>query len=525
MHEHQTPTRFESAATETYANNDLEGCDELASSVVERPLSNKVPRSKRRGFLGRFSLVAEIEEPKHYPRSTKWFITFVVSLAGATAPLASTVILPSLQQISEEFIAKPIIVNLSIALFMLAMSIGPLWWSFFSETLGRRTIYLTSFTLFILWSALGAVSSNIATYVIMRFLSGGVSSSVQAVGAGTIADIWHVKERGEAMGLFYLGPLCGPMLGPIIGAALAEKWSWRSIQWCLTMYGGVLLIFLIFALPETLKAARPPSGDNSDQKTRHPSSSPRISDVPMHPKRWLELSGRWFVDPLKILWCLRFPAVLVTIYYASITFGVLYVLNISVQTTFSKPPYNFSTMEVGLAYLPSSIGYVLASIFGGRWTDIIMAREARKANRKDETGKLIFRPEDRMRENAWIAAIVYPAALVWYGWTAEKGVHWTVPLIANFFFGVGSMLVFSMAITMLTEFLPKKTSSGVAANNFVRNIFSCIGAFIAEPLMSAIGNGWLFTGLGAIALASCTVIWAMKRFGPRWRETMDREAA
>lgn len=88
----------------------------------------------------------------------------------------------SLQQISEEFNTKPIIVNLSVALFMLAMSIGPLWWSSFSEVSGRRTIYLTSFTLFILWSALGAVSSNIAMFVVMRFLSGGVSSSVQAVG-------------------------------------------------------------------------------------------------------------------------------------------------------------------------------------------------------------------------------------------------------------------------------------------------------------------------------------------------------
>lgn len=315
------------------------------------------------------------------------------------------------------------------------------------------------------------------------------------------------------------------MLGPFIGAALAEKWNWRSIQWFLTLYGGILLIFLVFALPETLKADGPLLNDSSDMKAQHPSSSSRIFDVLLHPNEWWKSLRRWTVDPLKILWCLRFPAVLVSIYYASITFGVLYVLNISIQATFSQPPYNFSTLEVGLAYLPSSTGYILASIFGGRWTDVIMAREARKANRKDEAGKLIFRPEDRMRENAWIAAMVYPAALIWYGWTAEKGVHWTVPLIANFFFGVGSMLVFSMVTTMLTEFIPKKTSSGVAANNFVRNIFSCVGAFIAEPLMSAIGNGWLFTGLGAIALASCTVIWAMKRFGPQWRENMDRHAA
>lgn len=232
---------------------------------------------------------------------------------------------------------------------------------------------------------------------------------------------------------------------------------------------------------------------------------------------------RYFVDPLKIILYLRYPAVSITVYYASITFGSLYLLNISVETAFSAAPYSFNTIIIGLAYIPSSIGYILASFFGGRWTDAIMAREARRAGRCDERGKLIYRPEDRMRENAWIAAILYPGALVWYGWAVEKGVHWAVPLVATFFFGVGSMLVFAMATTMLTEFMPKKASAGVAVNNFVRNIFSCVGAIVAQPLISAIGNGWLFTGVGAIAAASSVVVWLMKRYGPRWREKMVKE--
>jgi MFS family permease len=152
-----------------------------------------------------------------------------------------------------------------------------------------------------------------------------------------------------------------------------------------------------------------------------------------------------------------------------------------------------------------------------------MAREARRANRYDEHGELMYRPEDRMRENAWIAAFLYPAALIWYGWTAEKGVFWVAPLIANFFFGIGSMLIFAMATTMLTEFMPKNASNGVALNNFIRNIFSCIGAVVAQPLISVIGNGWLFTGVGVIAAGSSAVVWAMKRYASVWRERMDRE--
>lgn len=435
----------------------------------------------------------------------------------------------SLGQIAEDLHTSPTTANLSAAFYMLAMAVFPLWWSSFSETLGRRTIYLASFTLFLLWNVLSAVSVNIAMLVVMRILGGGAAASVQAVGAGTIADIWEVKERGKAMGMFYLGPLMGPLLAPIIGGALAEKLGWRSTQWFLVIYGGVVLILLFLALPETLKVTTPLFPKGADQSSSAAAAAPpeslkrttsRSSAAAQATKRWIMVLKRILLDPLRIILYLRFPAVLITVYYASVAFGTLYLLNISLETTFSAPPYRFSTIIVGLTYIPGSLGYILASLFGGRWTDRIMAREARRAGRYGPDGKLLYQPEDRMRENAWIAAVLYPCALIWYGWTAERGVFWLVPLLANFFFGVGSMLIFSMTTTMLTEFMPRRASAGVAVNNLVRNICSCVGAVVARPLIDAIGNGWLFTGVGVIALASSVVIWAMRKFGPRWRVRM-----
>ena len=317
---------------------------------------------------------------------------------------------------------------------MLSMSVFPLWWSSFSETLGRRTIYIVSFSLFLLWNVLSAVSTSVGMLIAMRILGGGASASVQAVGAGTIADIWEVKERGRAMGMFYLGPLCGPLFAPIIGGALAHRWGWRSTQWFLAIYGGVLLTLLIFCLPETLKAKKPVVAEAeqelvaADGRPELLRRSTTLERVHTRTKQYTKVTKRIFLDPLRIILYLRFPAVLITVYYASVTFGSLYVLNISIQQTFSKQPYGFSTIIVGLLYVPSGLGYVLASIYGGKWTDYIMHREARSAGRYDEAGKLIFRPEDRMRENAWIAAILYPGALIWYGWAAQEGVYWIVPV-------------------------------------------------------------------------------------------------
>ncbi|KAJ5777923.1 hypothetical protein N7520_001169 [Penicillium odoratum] len=504
-------------------NHDPEVPRPLARQSTELGQSIVVPRLKRRGLFGQLTLIAEVEDPRTYPRNTKWFITFIVATAGMLAPLGSSIFFPSLSQVSKDLNTTPTLTNLSISLYMLAMSICPLWWSSFSERLGRRTIYLTSLLLFVVFNILSTISDTIAMLIVMRMLMGGAAASVQAVGAGSIADIWEVHERGHAMSIFYLGPLCGPLLAPIVGGLLAQRWGWRSTLWFSAVLGGLILIFILFALPETLRVQKPmlPPVDQDEDPMGRPLSRVSTQQVVKSTARWLKLLKINFIDPLKIVFYLRYIPVLLSVYYGSIAFGSLYVLNVSIEDTFGKPPYNFSTIIIGCLYIPNSLGYFVASSFGGRWMDAIMYREAKRANRYDEKGRLVFHPEDRMKENAWLGAFLYPAALIWYGWTVDKGVFWLVPIIANFFFGIGSMLIFSMVTTMLTEFMPRKSSNGVALNNFVRNIFSCVGSLITAPLISLVGNGWLFTILGVLGFASASTILFMKACGPRWRQKMN----
>jgi multidrug resistance protein len=413
----------------------------LSRTTSVTPDAIIVPRVHRRGLLARFALIPEVENPEHYARRTKWCLTFIVAFCAMAAPMGSAIVMPVLQEISIAFHATHTVTNMSVAVYMLSMSIFPLWWSSFSERLGRRTIYITSFVLFVLFAILSAVSTNIAMLIVVRTLSGGAAASVQAVGAGTIADVWEPKERGKAMGIFYLGPLCGPLFAPIIGGALGSGLGWRSTQWFLVIYGSATLIFIVFALPETLHRKAKP-GDEQDptatvqdaekggneQEIRR--TTTRASTI-QRTKSLMTHLRQIFVDPLRIIAWLRFPPVLLTVYYASITFGCLYILNISIQSSFAVSPYSFSTLIIGLLYIPNSAGYLLASLFGGRWIDNIMHREARKAGRYDDRGKLILRPMDRMKENAWIAAVLWPAALLVYGWTVQYGKHWIIPMIAN----------------------------------------------------------------------------------------------
>ncbi|KAH0494533.1 hypothetical protein TgHK011_001150 [Trichoderma gracile] len=479
-----------------------------------------VPRSQRRGVLARLALVPEVERPYEYKNSTKWGITLTIALATAAAPLGSSIFYPALPEMTKSLHTTEDIANLSVALYMISMSIFPLWWSSFSEQFGRRSIYIISFALFLVFAVLSAVSTNIAMLIVFRILTGGASASVQAVGAGTIADIWESRERGRAMSTFYLGPLLAPLIAPIVGGALAQGFGWKATMWFLAIYGLVILLLLVFCLPETLarrpKAEEEPAPDESIRRmTTAESAKVRTRNLAASAKRI-------FIDPLSVLLFLRFPPVFITVFTAAIAFGALFIANISIQQKFSQPPYNFSEIIIGLMYIPAGLGYFVASILGGRWIDKIMARQAIKANRYDANGKLIYLPEDRFKENIWLANTMYPIGLLIFGWTLNYGIIFIVPAIGSFIFGAASMLVFSAATTMLTEFVRKKSSAGVAVNNFVRNILSCVGVVVAAPWINAVGVGWVFTAVALFCMVAGYIgIWTLRRNAARWRKQMD----
>lgn len=89
IHSRSSGDSIEAIPEQTEANL---GAKSKPASVLSRTLSI-VPRSKRRGLLGRFSIIPEVDRPYDYANSTKWLITLIVSLAAAAAPLGSAIFL------------------------------------------------------------------------------------------------------------------------------------------------------------------------------------------------------------------------------------------------------------------------------------------------------------------------------------------------------------------------------------------------------------------------------------------------
>ncbi len=60
-------------------------------------------------------------------------------------------------------------------------------------------------------------------------------------------------------------------------------------------------------------------------------------------------------------------------------------------------------------------------------------------------------------------------------------------------------------------------------NNFLRNIFACMGSVVGQDLVEALGDGCLFTIIGLWALSSGLVVFVMRRWGLKWRADMNEK--
>lgn len=177
----------------------------------------------------------------------------------------------------------------------------------------------------------------------------------------------------------------------------------------------LMAILVVLTLPETSAPNRKPS---AEVETRHTDNE----SFAKHAK----MANKILVQPFALLAYLRFPPVASTVYLHSVSFGSLYFMNISLQQTFVLPPYEFSAWPVGFVFAPAFVGFLVAGVVGGRWMDKIMHRRAVKQNRVDSDGRLVYLPEDRLRENAWLALVLYPGMMMWYGWTAHFRLHWAL---------------------------------------------------------------------------------------------------
>ncbi|EFY89913.1 MFS transporter, putative [Metarhizium acridum CQMa 102] len=170
------------------------------------------------------------EHPRNWPRPTKWKTTLTVSLFVFISPISSAMIAPALEDLGRSLDMKGNVeVYLSLAIFILAYAVGPIFFGPASELYGRvRILHITNLW-YLAWNLACGFANTKAELFVFRFLAGIGGSAPLAVGGGAVSDMWKPEERGKAMSTYTLGPMLGPVIGPIAGAFIAQYSTWRWV--------------------------------------------------------------------------------------------------------------------------------------------------------------------------------------------------------------------------------------------------------------------------------------------------------
>ncbi len=85
-----------------------------------------------------------------------------------------------------------------------------------------------------------------------QMLQGFGASGAIAVGAGSIADVFFLHERGLYNGIWIAIAQSGPFISPMITGEVIQEKGWRWSLWLMAIFAGVFLVLIFCCLPETL---------------------------------------------------------------------------------------------------------------------------------------------------------------------------------------------------------------------------------------------------------------------------------
>jgi predicted MFS family arabinose efflux permease len=137
--------------------------------------------------LATWSSETDPENPKNWPKSTKWKNTWTISLFVFISPISSSMIAPAMQDLGEALdMRSDFEVYLSMAIFILAYAIGPIFFGPASELYGRVRLLQVSNLWYTAWNLGCGFAQTKRQLFAFRFLAGIGGSAPLAIGGGAI---------------------------------------------------------------------------------------------------------------------------------------------------------------------------------------------------------------------------------------------------------------------------------------------------------------------------------------------------
>jgi MFS transporter, DHA1 family, multidrug resistance protein len=467
------------------------------------------------------------ENPQNWSSMRKSGAVAIVVFYTFVAYAASAIYTSSVPGIMERFHVQETKASLLLSMYVLGYGLGPLLFSPISEIplIGRNWPYVISFALFTILAVPTALADSWGALVALRFITGFMSSPALATGGASMGDLYSILKLPYALTAWTAAAFCAPALGPVLSGFAVMNENWRWSLWEILWMAGPMFIVMFLFMPETsagyilLYRAR---------RLRKLTGNPNLksqSEITQAGMSFNAILWDQLVKPIEI--CLKDPAVL----FVSLPFLLIFLetcadpdpqTNIYTSAIYSiyysffevfplvyVGIYGFNLGELGLPFLTITVGCAIGLAIYVAYNYYYLEPNIVAHGLGVQERRLV---------PALFATMLLPAALFWFGWTAEKSIHWIVCTIGLTLFPIGAFVLFQCIFIYLPLSYPQYAASLFAANDLCRSALAAGSILYARPLYINLGIGSGVSVLAGLLCGGVAGVWALWYWGESLRK-------
>ncbi|MGE4062122.1 MAG: multidrug effflux MFS transporter [Rhodospirillaceae bacterium] len=180
------------------------------------------------------------------------FVALIAALMGANA-LAIDIMLPALAAIGDAVgIPTENDRQWIITAFMLAFGAGQILYGPLSDRFGRKPILMIGLAIYTVFGVLATFATSFEALIIARVGQGLGAGATRVLAVSIVRDRFAGRQMARVMSLVFIVFLAIPIIAPSVGAGILLIAPWRWIFGLLAVFGGILIIWSLIRLPETI---------------------------------------------------------------------------------------------------------------------------------------------------------------------------------------------------------------------------------------------------------------------------------
>ncbi len=189
-----------------------------------------VPRSSTSSASTSSAVAVGAEAEAQFSHRDRIVILVGLMLGMFLAALDTTIIATALPRIAADLHG---VEHLSwvVSSYLLTSTAATPVYGKLSDLYGRKVMLQIAIVVFVLTSALCALSATMAQLIAFRALQGLGGGGLIAMAHATIADIISPRERGRYQGYIASTFAAASVLGPVLGGLFVDHLTWRWVFW------------------------------------------------------------------------------------------------------------------------------------------------------------------------------------------------------------------------------------------------------------------------------------------------------